>query len=77
MPRSVSDRWPRGWRAAGLIGIAFGLALLAGCSRTAKWHAIDVSGSTPALAFTMTRAADGKVVTPADYRGKVVLLYLG
>lgn len=77
MPRSVSDRRMKRWRAAGLIGVAFGLALLAGCGRTAKWHAIDVSGSTPALAFTMTRAGDGKVVTPADYRGKIVLLYLG
>src|SRR6185437_5886723 len=77
MPRSVSDRRLRGWRAAGLIGAAFGLALLAGCDKTAQWHAIDVSGSTPALAFTMTRAADGRIVTPADYRGKIVLLYLG
>lgn len=31
----------------------------------------------PRLAFTMTRASDGKTVTAANYRGKVVLLYFG
>lgn len=42
-----------------------------------QWHALDVSDSSPSLAFTMTRATDGKQVTQADYRGRVVLLYLG
>ena len=38
---------------------------------------MDVSGSTPDLAFDMQRASDGKEVTAADYRGKIVLLYFG
>ncbi len=38
---------------------------------------IDVSGSSPPLAFTLTRASDGKQVTGSDFHGKVVLLYFG
>jgi protein SCO1/2 len=38
---------------------------------------IDVSDSSPDLDFAMTRARDGKLVTAADYRGDVVLLYFG
>jgi protein SCO1 len=53
------------------------LALLGGCGNSTKWHAIDVSGSLPPLSFTMTRAADGRRVTQADYRGKIALLYFG
>jgi protein SCO1/2 len=64
-------------RLAGVLGVCFALALLAGCGNGAKWHAIDVSGSLPPLSFAMTRAADGKPMTQADYRGKVVLLYFG
>lgn len=60
-----------------LIGAGLALMLLAGCGDSARWHSIDVSGSLPALAFTMTRAADGKQVTQADYRGRIVLLYFG
>lgn len=63
-------------RAFGLAGAGLCATLLAGCG-DAKWHSIDVSDSSPPLAFTMTRAADGKTVTPADYRGHIVLLYLG
>ncbi len=62
---------------ARLVGAGLVLMLLAGCDSGAKWHAIDVSGSLPALAFTMTRASDGQHVTQADYRGKIVLLYFG
>jgi protein SCO1 len=36
-----------------------------------------MSGTLPALSFRMTRASDGKVVSAADYRGKIVLLYFG
>lgn len=64
-------------RAVGLLGAGLGLALLGGCDDEAKWHAIDVSGSSPPLAFTMERASDGKQVTAADYRGQIVLLYFG
>jgi protein SCO1/2 len=49
------------------------LALL-GCSRPG-WHMTDISGSMPKLAFRMS--ADGKPVTAADFRGKVVALYFG
>jgi protein SCO1/2 len=36
-----------------------------------------MTGTLPALSFTMMRASDGKVVRAADYRGKIVLLYFG
>ncbi|MGH7087590.1 MAG: SCO family protein [Stellaceae bacterium] len=64
-------------RASGAIGAVLAIALLQGCNSNRSWHAIDVSGSSPSLAFTLSRAPDGKTVTAADYRGKVVLLYLG
>ncbi len=60
-----------------LSGLGLGVAALAGCDQAQNWHGIDVSGSTPALDFMMTRAADGKRVTQADYRGKIVMLYFG
>jgi protein SCO1/2 len=52
-------------RALLLGGLGLGAATLAlsGCTPSAKWHAMNVSGSKP--------------VTAADYRGKIVLLYLG
>jgi protein SCO1/2 len=53
------------------------LATLAACGGAPKWHGIDVSGASPPLAFTMARTPDGKEVTEADYRGRVVMLYLG
>lgn len=64
-------------RAARLFVLCLGLALLAGCGDGGKWHAIDVSGSLPPLSFAMTRSDDGKPVTQADYRGRIVLLYFG
>jgi protein SCO1 len=70
-------RSPTRRRLAGLIATGIGLVLLAGCGSGAKWHAIDVSGNLPPLSFTMIRAEDGKEVTQADYRGKIVLLYFG
>ena len=63
---------------AGVIGATvLLLGLLSGCGATSRWHAIDVSGSEPSLAFRMDRAPDGKPVTAADYRGRIVLLYFG
>ena len=50
--------------------------LLAGCGRPA-FHMTDISGAMPRLDFRMTRAGDGREVTGADYRGKVVALYFG
>ncbi len=53
------------------------VALLAGCEKPRRWTGADISGSLPPLAFTLTRAADGKTVTAADFLGKVVALYFG
>jgi protein SCO1/2 len=64
-------------RLAALAAAGLGLAVLEGCGDAAKWHAADVSGSLPPLSFSLTRSEDGKDVTEADYRGKVVLLYFG
>jgi protein SCO1/2 len=62
--------------AAALVLFSMGAALSA-CNRDEGWHATDVTGISPDLKFTMTRAEDGKEVTAADYRGKVTLLYFG
>ncbi|MGH6777900.1 MAG: SCO family protein, partial [Bradyrhizobium sp.] len=35
------------------------------------------AGVLPPLSFTMTRASDGKTVTAADFKGRIVLLYFG
>jgi len=51
--------------------------LIAGPALAAGWHNIDVAGDVPPLAFTMTDATTGKTVTSADFRGKLVMLYLG
>jgi protein SCO1/2 len=66
----VRHRW-------GLILAGIVLVSLAGCSDHEQWHNTNVTGAMPQLSFTMTRANDGKQVTAADYRGKVVLLYFG
>jgi len=53
--------------------------ILAGCSKPAQnqhaFHMTDISGGMPKLDFHMT--ADGKAVSAADFRGKVVALYFG
>ncbi|HUY69214.1 MAG TPA: SCO family protein, partial [Alphaproteobacteria bacterium] len=65
------------FRRPAAVFCAFALiALLAGCDN-GHWHSMNIEGSSPPLAFHMTRAADGKPVTAADYRGKVVMLYFG
>jgi protein SCO1/2 len=51
-------------------------ALVAACTREAPWRTDDISGLVPDLAFTMTDDS-GRAVTERDYRGHVVLLYLG
>jgi protein SCO1 len=50
--------------------------LLAG-SEAKAWNSTDMIGALPSLDFTMTRASDGKTVTSADFKGKVVMLYFG
>ena len=64
-------------RTFGLLCAGGGALLLTGCNGDSKWNSVDVSGSSPPLAFTMTRASDGKTVTQADYRNRIVLLYFG
>jgi protein SCO1/2 len=65
-------------RLVPLIGAAAATAALGACARPVRWRAgVDVTGTFPRLAFTLTRARDGKVVTAADYLGRVVLLYFG
>jgi protein SCO1/2 len=51
---------------------------LAACGDNDKpWHATDITGAMPRLAFRMVRANDGQVVTADAYRGRVVILYFG
>lgn len=71
---SKTSRWMPRAITLGCIGIA---ALLAGVSPAKAWHSTDVTRALPPLDFTMTRASDGRTVTAADYRGKIVLLYFG
>jgi protein SCO1 len=68
------------WRGMKLAHFA-ALALFligAACSRqSSSWHATEIAGAMPPLAFTMTRANDGHSVDAGDYRGKVAILYFG
>jgi protein SCO1/2 len=41
------------------------------------WNSVDVTGASPPLALDMTDAASGQTVTAANFRGKIVMLYLG
>ncbi|MFC5525071.1 SCO family protein [Rhodanobacter ginsengisoli] len=61
--------------AALLLGLGL---LLGGCQRTAPlpFRLTNVSGHMPALEFHLTDD-QGRTVSAADYRGKVVLLYFG
>jgi protein SCO1/2 len=59
------------------IGALLLCALLLVGGKAKAWNSDDMTGALPALSFTMTRASDGKTVTGADYRGKIVLLYFG
>jgi protein SCO1 len=64
-------------RAVALMAAGLGAALIGGCQRGGDRRPIDVTGSSPALEFALTRASDGRPVTQADYRGRVVMLYFG
>lgn len=57
-----------------ITALIFAMLALASCSKPA-WHMTDISGAMPRLDFRMT--ANGKAVTGADFRGKVVALYFG
>ena len=63
-------------RRTALSLAAAGAFLAAGC-RDDSWHSIVLNGALPRLAFEMTRARDGKLVTQVDYAGRPVLLFFG
>jgi protein SCO1/2 len=60
-----------------LLGLLLGGVFALPAHADHGWHDIDMSGISPPLEFSMTRAGDGRRVTQADYRGNVVLLYFG
>ena len=62
--------------AAGMALLACGL-LLGGTWHARAWYSTDMTDTLPQLQFTMKRSSDGKEVTAADYKGKIVLLYFG
>lgn len=59
------------------FAIGLFLALVTTGSEAKAWNSTDMTGALPSLDLTMTRASDGKTVTSADFKGKVVLLYFG
>jgi protein SCO1 len=68
---------PRFTRRKALLLTGMGVLFAVSSGPARAWHAADLSGSLPTLDFTLTRASDGKQVTAADYRGKIILLYFG
>ncbi|MBB3225500.1 protein SCO1/2 [Luteibacter sp. Sphag1AF] len=62
----------------GLMALLTLVLALAGCQREPQpaWRLTDVGGHLPDLDFRLTND-EGKPVTGADYRGKVVLMYFG
>lgn len=63
-------------RRAFLTGSVAALAMVAAAPALA-FTSTDIGGALPPLDFTMTEASDGKVVTAADFHGKVVILFFG
>jgi protein SCO1/2 len=65
-------------RAFLVLFVLFAMASLAACQREPQpeWRLNDVSGHLPDLDFRLTDD-NGKAVTGADYKGKVVLMYFG
>ena len=70
-------KFPRLLRLALLWLPLAGALLLGGCHRDAlPFKLTNISGHMPDLAFRLTDD-NGKAVSAADYRGKVLLLYFG
>jgi protein SCO1 len=69
---------PRRFQGAAVLWLLAISLLLAGCQRSEPlpFKLTDISGHMPALDFKLTDD-QGKAVSGADYRGKVVLLYFG
>ncbi|HWU77145.1 MAG TPA: SCO family protein [Rhodanobacter sp.] len=65
-------------RPVALLLLLVASLLLSSCHRTAPlpFKLTNITGHMPALEFTLTND-EGKTVSAADYRGKVVLLYFG
>ncbi len=61
---------------AGLAALPIATAGLAGCDGDA-WADIDVTGTSPDLAFTLAEAPTGRTVTASDFRGAPSMLYFG
>jgi protein SCO1/2 len=75
---AAPSRWPTYRPAGATIAAVLCVTLLCGLGDSVPWHtSIDVSGNELPLEFRMTRASDGKEVSEADYRGRVVMLYFG
>jgi protein SCO1 len=75
---SAVPKFDRARRACAAMLASLLFAALLFVPRTAlAWNSTDMTGALPPLGFTMTRASDGKTVTAADYKGKIVLLYFG
>lgn len=68
----------RRWRPVLLLLLLVTSVLLAGCNRSEAlpFRLTNISGHMPDLDFKLTDD-QGKAVTGADYRGKVVLLFFG
>ena len=78
MSEEIAGRMHWGYRAFGAVTACLLFAALEFAATPAMaWNSTDMTGTLPALQFTMTHAPDGKTVTAADYKGKVVLLYFG
>jgi protein SCO1/2 len=60
-----------------LAGLCFAVMLAACGPSGSNWHATDITGSMPALDFSLMRSGDRAVVRASDYRGKIVVLYFG
>lgn len=67
-------RRAQSWTASVSITVAL---LLSGCHRTESWRLVEMKGRLPPLAFNMTSANTGKVVSAGDFRGKITILEFG
>lgn len=64
-------------RLAALLGAGVACVVVPSLAPAAFPPGSDISGDIPALAFSMVRSSDGRRVTEAEVRGKVVVLYFG
>lgn len=67
----------RAGAALPFLRVSAATLLLAGCDEAQAWHAVNVTGTSPDLSFSMRRASDGREVTQTAYRGDFVMLYFG